>query len=753
LSLVTIVLLLASSSAIARTESPEIKTAPPPAWIEQAAGIDELQIPEDAQQRGEYYLMLDEQIRISDRHKERYMRIAKKVLTTSGLQTATEVDIDFDPSYQQLTLHHINLLREERIIDVLRPDEIRVLQREEGLDSQIYDETLTALLFLKDLRIGDTIDYAYTLTGANPVLDGHFADKAVMQFALPVGFLRYRLVFPAHKRLRYQGHNFGDKPDITQSGTSTIWQWQRHEVDAYIGEDHVPSWYDDRVWLQITDFQSWSEVVTWALPLYNPPKGSLGEVNQACREDGMSRDEQALCTIRFVQDQIRYLGLEVGPSSHKPHPPFQVYERRFGDCKDKSLLLISLLSEIGVPARPALVDTDTKRGLDSWLPSPFAFNHVIVRIDFEPEPVWVDATNSLQGGVLHEMVVPAFERALVIAEQSTGLVEIPRSRPYSTRQISEVFRVDGNGNSAELEVCTKYIGEEADSIRSWVANRSLTEIGRSYLNYYAQTFPEIEMIAPLDVSDDRNENQVTIRERYHLPQYWDDDGQYLPAFAISDRLEEPRARIRKLPLAIEHPTDVRHTVTIHGQQKPIVTEIDEEIRVDAFQLSATTTRKGRSVTVEWHYETLREVVEASQVVEHLKAIDDTKELLGLHHSKPRGPEKPAIGSWSTKTLIGIVFLVFIVAAAGVHRYYFGPGRQSRQRSAYVAGETPAKPLSFPSEMVARNHFRSSKCGCGGRFDQESEIHDTLSYDGTTVIGIAQKCTACNAVITNYYKIT
>ena len=46
--------------------------------------------------------------------------------------------------------------------------------------------------------------------------------------------------------------------------------------------------------------------------------------------------------------------------------------------KDKSLLLSSILNELGIEAFPALVNTEAQTELARELPSPLAFDHCIV---------------------------------------------------------------------------------------------------------------------------------------------------------------------------------------------------------------------------------------------------------------------------------------------------------------------------------------------------------------------------------------
>jgi transglutaminase-like putative cysteine protease len=123
-----------------------------------------------------------------------------------------------------------------------------------------------------------------------------------------------------------------------------------------------------------------------------------------------------------VQDEVRYLGIELGTYSHTPTGPSKVFERRFGDCKDKTLLLATVLNELGIDARPALVNTDARRALDGWQPSPYAFDHVIVRAELGGKTYWLDPTTPYQRGTLADASVPS----------TSARSSSPRSRVSST---------------------------------------------------------------------------------------------------------------------------------------------------------------------------------------------------------------------------------------------------------------------------------------------------------------------------------
>ena len=82
-------------------------------------------------------------------------------------------------------------------LDRLRPEQIKVLQRETQLESQIYDGRLSVVLLLEDLRVGDVLEYAYTLRGQNPVLDGLYSGSFDTEWSVPLRRMRFRLPLSA----------------------------------------------------------------------------------------------------------------------------------------------------------------------------------------------------------------------------------------------------------------------------------------------------------------------------------------------------------------------------------------------------------------------------------------------------------------------------------------------------------------------------------------------------------------------------
>ncbi|HZZ20344.1 MAG TPA: transglutaminase-like domain-containing protein [Opitutaceae bacterium] len=92
--------------------------------------------------------------------------------------------------------------------------------------------------------------------------------------------------------------------------------------------------------------------------------------------------EKILPVCRFVQKDVSYLQVTIDSDSmagYRPHAAADVCESRFGDCKDKAVLLCTMLRSLGVESYVTLVNYGARTVSRPDWPSA-AFNHAIVAI-------------------------------------------------------------------------------------------------------------------------------------------------------------------------------------------------------------------------------------------------------------------------------------------------------------------------------------------------------------------------------------
>jgi hypothetical protein len=126
----------------------------------------------------------------------------------------------------------------------------------------------------------------------------------------------------------------------------------------------------------------WTRIGEWYTQLASPQSEGPADIASASRSlttanaDFMDRIQKVAA---FMQQHIRYVGIEIGIGGYLPHSAEEVYRNQYGDCKDKVTLMIAMLDAVGVHATWVMVDTD--RGvIDPNVPSLIG-NHVIAAIE------------------------------------------------------------------------------------------------------------------------------------------------------------------------------------------------------------------------------------------------------------------------------------------------------------------------------------------------------------------------------------
>jgi len=739
-----VALMILSGTIRLRAEGTEkFSVKPPASWVQAA------ELPQNSP--GVSMLLDDHQTRVTDRSVERYVRHTQLIATQKDLEDFGHVEIEFEPSYQSLAIHFIQIRRSDKVIDALRSTDIRVLHREEELEEQIFNGTVQAVAILQDLRVGDIVDVAYTVTGQNPVMGGKYSGTVSLDLRLPVKYLRSRLLWPSKRKLFLRSHNTMIEPKVTP-GVETEYVWERHDVVALPEEDNVPSWYRNGSWIDVSEFENWRDVVQWALPLYTP--GSLSH-HLAVRIEAIAKNsstpaDRVVAALRLVQDEVRYLGIEMGPHSHQPTAPSKVLERRFGDCKDKALLLTTILRELGIDAAPALVDTEFGKELHQRQPSPIAFDHVIVTVRLDGKTYWLDGTNSFQRGRLQQFYSPNFGKALVLREETTSLEDIPVSVTTAPSVlVSEKYQVQDTTSPVSFTVTTTYIGEAADDFRYHFARTTLEKLSDSYLNYYADENPGIEKNGLPEIKDDEADNVIIVRENYTIPDFWNDSKHYLRADRIAGEIEKPRVSRRSLPLAVRYPLNIAQRIEIEMPGEGYESAVTRSFTNETVEFHFNRTREGKRLVLDYSLKTRRDHVPAKEVQKHLATLDSIWDSTGYNL-----PMQSARKQFSPTGALTVFVLALGMIGGGA---FFFHRVMTRRRAFHTQprsklGSDPSTPIPVLNGEAMLKH-RALKCRCGFRLElqKESFTEERILFDGERITVLRGNCTQCRTEQDVYFK--
>jgi len=327
-------------------------------------------------------------------------------------------------------------------------------------------------------------------------------------------------------------------------------------------------------------------------------------------------------------------GLEVAPLLEISRTARERHPLRASNA----LLLATILRDLGIEADPVLVNTRRGRLLDSSLPTPYAFDHAIVRMRLANETYWLDGTHPKQFSPVTANAVGDFSKALVLDSAAGGLVSMPRPGTATNSKQSEVL-VDlraGVNKPAKLQISTFYEGRLADSQRQDLADQSSTERLSSYLKYIVGYYPNAKVAAPITFHDDQARNRVEVREYYTIDPPFDknDHGHpelFLQADEIYRYINELKGSTRKAPLAIQYPVRVQQSIHVLLPWKLKIKT--DSIKIDnpafRYQDDVTYSEEGGvpQMTVDYRYESLSDFVDVASLPKYAddrrRAYDDT----------------------------------------------------------------------------------------------------------------------------------
>lgn len=611
----------------------ELSGAPPVAAAPRWATLVDPE-PADAKNTQLEYLLIDRQLRVEEHGSSYYAHIVVHLGSQSAVDDQSHLQITYRPATERIILHRLTLRRGEQNIDQLRRARISTLRRELDLEQGIIDGELTTSIVLEDVRVGDILEYSYTRTTGEDGLNTAFSDSYTTQWSVPARSSHLRILYPGSRRINVRNTNANEQPQARDVGAwrELVWQWRG--LSGIPREEDRPGWFDHYPYIQFSEYPSWQAVAHWAQPLYPQVQLSpeLRTLVAQFKSSGASKQQQIVQALRFVQDNIRYTGIEIGPGGYQPQSPDVVLKRRFGDCKEKSYLLRTLLHALGVDARVALVSSYRGQATRNLLPSPAAFDHMIVQVKHDGTPYWFDTTRSLQGGTLDTIPQAHYGAALMIDD--AGEFETIPAVTLDGPQQEVVERFDttaGVFSKATMQVESTFLGTAADGMRSYLADSGLEEVTRNYLNFYKDKFPTISVKEPLRFTDDRDANKLVVSESYVLDPAFtkgeNDKQHYLEfnAHPVKKAAGAPKTIVRTSALQLDHPTHVRYRAEVRLPEAWSVAKLDKTIADPAFTYHSSVRYERNTVTTEFEFKTLTDYVPAAAVPEYARKLEAVRE--------------------------------------------------------------------------------------------------------------------------------
>ena len=644
----SLILLVTFCVSVSASDYPDtFRIAKPAAWVTETQLSD---IPDTNIEKlsdGVNYLLVDDQVNAVGDYSH-YKRVTQLIINTNGIDESSNISVVYNPAYEKLVLHNITIIRNGEILEKTDSSTIEFLRRETDLEDQLYDGRLTAHAILDDIRVGDIIDYSYTVTGLNPALKGKASKYFDMEWGVPVITQNRRLLWPA--KIPVYIKSFPDKvtPTVKHHGDYDEYIWLSHDVEPVISDGNVPGWFDEYNWINFSPFKNWNEIRKQAGDIYvigDDYVDAVKNIVEAINKKSSTQQEKLLGAINFVQNEIRYTGIEMGINSYIPTSPSLVMQRRFGDCKDKVILFLSILKGLDIQAYPVLVNSSSDDDLNRYLPGLNLFDHVIAKVVLDDKNYWFDLTRSNQAQNIDTIYQPDYGNVLVLDGSEGGLVEMGTfGRIDRTLVVSETYDLSaGFDKPAKYTINSKYYQYKADSLRSKFSSNSVDVIEKDYFDYMNKIYPKLNKTEKFAYMDDRKNNIFTVIEHYEIKDFWTDDDEsvdydylYVYQYEIYDALQTPETRKRNAPFDISHPVSIEQKTKIIMPESWNVTDKNTVIENNAFYFSKKQSGSANVINMDSVYKTKSGYVNADEIDSYIDDVNRIKDEVELYVYQGRG---------------------------------------------------------------------------------------------------------------------
>jgi len=325
-------------------------------------------------------------------------------------------------------------------------------------------------IYFPSLEPGVVIHVAYQYESASlSWMQDHFAMQFNFQGRFPSLRPRWVVVTPPGKQVQILVRGQGIEHRRQSLGAERVDVFTARDMPMLHAEPLAVPERERRAMVLLTTVPSWKELARWQNSLIV----DQFESDQAIREqteklvaDAGSVLAKVEALYGFVARKIRYLNHDVGIFGKKPNKAINVFENRFGDCKDKATLLIAMLRLVGIEAAYAGIRT-VDRGPVFWQVPHAQTNHVIAYLPAQPgieHELFLDTTAEYN----HFLHLPERDqgvRALVLEGQGYRLVDTPVLPPSASQLL---FTADASleGDDLVMQVRESWSGWLAAWFRS-----------------------------------------------------------------------------------------------------------------------------------------------------------------------------------------------------------------------------------------------------------------------------------------------
>jgi tetratricopeptide (TPR) repeat protein/transglutaminase-like putative cysteine protease len=433
--------------------------------------------------------------------------VVYKVLSQKGVEGWDSVSVDWEPWHEARPTIKARVISPDLSVHVLDPKQITEAPAREG-EYKTYGDGKTLRAPFPAIEEGVVVEEEFVTSETAPFFaPGHVGRVGFGRQAAPVKHSLAIFDAPASLPLRTDTILLpGLKPERTEANGRVTLTYDQGPMEALDPpEPYLPADVPHFPAIEFSTGKSWQTMATEYSKIVdsraNPDPVQAIVDRLIAGKSSVAEKESAI--LDYLGQEIRYTGIEFDEAAIMPHEPAEVLGRKYGDCKDKATLLVTMLRAAKIPAYVALLNAGSRMDVPAELPGMGLFDHAIVFVP-GPPALWIDATD--QYARLGQL--PAQDQgrlALITRPETTALAKTPEfsSKDNLLLEMRDLTLAE-NGPATVTEI-TRPTGVFEGEYRGYYADKPDKDAREGLTNYVksqyvSEKLTKVERSDPGDLS-------------------------------------------------------------------------------------------------------------------------------------------------------------------------------------------------------------------------------------------------------------
>lgn len=307
-----------------------------------------------------------------------------KICNAAGREKFSDFRVRYDKNLHKVTVNWAKTVKADLTSIDVKQDAINDVTPIEIYGADIYANILHKVLSFSAVVPGVTLAINYKKE-SNLAEDIHLSDMIYFQTDEPILYKKLKISIPSEKKIKYKIIGMESDFKIERQDEENIYLLEASDSSQIKPEEFMPPLSEIASRVVFSTYENWehaSEKFSRSFYKAIEPTEEIKKFAEQLIKECRRKDEKLEKIFLYVARNIRNVPLKLGVAGYECHPAKIVLENRYGDWRDKSVLLVSLLKAVGIEAYPAMVNSK-KSPLVEEVPSLKQFDMILVAIPRE----------------------------------------------------------------------------------------------------------------------------------------------------------------------------------------------------------------------------------------------------------------------------------------------------------------------------------------------------------------------------------